>query len=193
MTNHKFDMQIQKIPCVLAGPTNAGKTTLVMKIIGKSRPNIKPTIGLEDHTLKLEDAPGKLFCLIDTAGQERFGAFSVQRFHDAKYIFLLFDLSNTQFFSSLENYWMPKIRDNSKDPIIFLIGNKIDLPREVTEEDITKFREKFPEIKFYYEISALRGDNIDKITKNLAATSTNQINDCEAIDLNKTKEESSCC
>ena len=157
--------------CVLAGPYGSGKTTLLTQIMRGDINNIRSTIGIMNYDFHPPKAPEKTLRFIDTSGQERFGAFTCGRFIEAQYILLVFDLYDAARFESLMTFWMPKIYENSENPNIFLIGNKSDLPRGISNDTIQRFRDQFKEIEHYYEISAIKGSGIDRIIDDLVTTS----------------------
>ena len=66
--------------------------------------------------------------------------------------------------------WHDILKNHPYDSIIFLIGNKSDLEKEkvVTIEDSKTFKNNYDDIKKFFEILALNGENIDKLFENIA-------------------------
>lgn len=96
----------------------------------------------------------------DNTGQEKFRSISPIYYRNMQAGFLAYDITNRDSFNRLE-YWLHEIRSNSKDAIIVVVGNKIDLKnqRQVT----TKEGEQFAKNNqcLFIETSAKLGDNID--------------------------------
>ncbi len=78
---------------------------------------------------------------------------------------LVYSIDDEESFNNL-NYWMKEIKKyiSEKNPIILLLGNKLDNieERKVSTNQAKKFSND-NDIDFFEEISAKNGDNIDKI------------------------------
>ena len=138
----------------LLGDTSVGKTCLFKKLTtGVFIEKNISTIGVDKKSLNLEIEVNenqtlvkKLvnISLVDTAGQERYRSITKSYFKSSDGIILLYDLTNKETFTHVEN-WIKNIYDaigktNSPFPIL-LLGNKLDLienngkEREVGTED----------------------------------------------------------
>ena len=128
---------------LLVGDSAVGKTSLMKKYTEKIFPeNYKTSISV-DFKIKEEKIQQVKYQIkiLDTAGQERFRSVAKNYFHDADGFFVVFDMNDKDTFDSL-NYWISEIKSVVADPKIIVLGNKIDLDPNVTEEDINEFRIK---------------------------------------------------
>ena len=102
----------------------------------------------------------------DTCGEEKFRALTRQYYRDTNGILLIFDLNNSKTFLNLKT-WLKDIKEVApKNVIIILIGNKLDIRRNINKEDIEKFIDD--NFLIYYEISAKNGINVDLAFEKLA-------------------------
>ena len=110
--------------------------------------------------------------LWDTAGQERFKSLPKNLYRNADGILLVYDVTSRKSFENISK-WIKTITENinvdkasKKYPIIYVLGNKIDLRgREVTREEGEKYvKEK--EMKFM-EISAKMNVNINEVVMDM--------------------------
>ena len=98
----------------------------------------------------------------DTAGQERYKALTQGFFRNAHGILIVYDVTNAETFDNLK-YWVQSIHTHlgEKGNVkVIIIGNKIDLSREIKKEDAEKFAEE--NNYKYFETSALSGEGIDE-------------------------------
>ena len=111
----------------------------------------------------------------DTAGQETYQSITAPYFRLCNGVLLVFDLADSESFNKL-NYWLDLIHENTKEkPIIFLIGNKVDIGRQsVSNDEIQSFCSK-NQIKFF-KTSALTGEGVDEVVDEMI----NQVaNECQ--------------
>ncbi|MFW9941056.1 MAG: GTP-binding protein [Candidatus Thorarchaeota archaeon] len=110
--------------------------------------------------------------LWDIAGQERFEFFKTDFFRGVAAVGLVFDLSRPDTFDSIEDYF-DDIRDRSGNIPIILVGNKIDLKKEIGEtiprEKIIQMINQYNLFE-YIETSALESKNVYKLFYRLALT-----------------------
>jgi len=153
---------------LMIGDSNVGKSSILLKYTHDDFNNEHlTTIGLDFHVkyLKLNDKNIKLQ-LWDTAGQERFRSIITSYFRDAQGILVVYDVTNKISFENVEN-WIKDINDNCKNNNnIFLVANKIDLNRIISEEEGNKLAQKYNLL--YYECSAKTGENIQNIYYNIS-------------------------
>lgn len=101
----------------------------------------------------------------DTAGQENFKSMTRNFYRTSNGVVLVYDVSNKSTFEKIQE-WIQSIYDNSDEKIkIVLVGNKIDLPREVTTEEGRKLGEyyKIP----FFETSAKENIGIKEMMRKL--------------------------
>jgi len=97
----------------------------------------------------------------DTAGQERFQSQTNSMFKKADGVILVYDVTKPETFESLKN-WLNSIHSNKKDSNlkIILLGNKIDLQREVSMNEAKAFANE-NKVE-YFETSAMKNTNINE-------------------------------
>ena len=174
------------IKIILLGDVAVGKTAILNRYIdGKFDENYSCTINVQSRKKQIsfnEDIFLEM-SIWDTCGEEKFRALTRQYYRDSNGILLVFDLSCNKTFLNLEK-WIKEIKEVApKNIITLLVGNKVDLKREVKENDVEKFCEENNLI--YYEISAKDGINIDFAFEQLAKGIVKNIQD---EDENKLKE-----
>jgi len=192
---------------ILLGDSTVGKTCFFKRYFKNEFNEIDlPTIGIDKETkhVKINNKSIKI-SLWDTAGQERFKKLLPKNYYsNADGIFLLFDLTNGDSFESVSK-WVKDIKDNAKKSkvvngketgvIIYIIGNKIDLPdREVTKEQINSLTNSLG-VK-YFEISCKTNMNLPEVILNMIMdTSINSSFSGEGFPLqnSKKKKKKKCC
>lgn len=149
---------------VLIGESGVGKTNLLSRFSrDQFNPNSKSTIGVEfaTKTFNVEDKNVKVQ-IWDTAGQERYKAITSAYYRGAVGAMLLYDITSSLTFSSLER-WLKELRENS-DPniIVMLVGNKSDLTeyRSISREDGMNFAKG--QNLLFIETSAKTSENVNK-------------------------------
>lgn len=130
------------INCILLGDSGTGKSSFLIRFYRNEFSQIfLTTIGLDKETkvVKIKDSNYKLV-LWDTAGQERFRSLPKKYYQNSDGIFIFFDVNRRITFESVEK-WIEDTKNSineSKKTNMYLIGNKIDLEREVSKEEAMK-------------------------------------------------------
>ena len=118
---------------IVIGNTGVGKSCMSSLLRGDIFNHIHaPTIGVDficstittqnNETIKLQ--------IWDTAGQERFHAITKTYYCGIHAAILMYDITNRESFNSI-HYWLNEIKAHGTgSPIIFLVGNKIDLDKK---------------------------------------------------------------
>ena len=156
---------------LLLGDSSVGKTCFLLRYCDKTFQDAHlSTIGL-DYRLKsmtLKNKKNIKLQIWDTAGQDRFRAITKNYYKGANGIILIYDVTNLQTFENVKN-WITQIREEAnKNVVIFLAGNKADLPEEsraVQKEDGQKMAEEY-NIPFQ-ETSAKEGINVNETFQEL--------------------------
>ena len=162
--------QENMIKIIILGSSNVGKTCILQKgFENEFNQNSLSTIGIDFKTkfFKFDEDKIKVN-YIDTAGQEKFRAISVNYLKGTDGAVLVFDITKKETFE-LIGTWLDDIRQNNKTSIgKMLIGNKVDLEeeREVSKEEGEELA-KLLECK-YYETSAKTGQNINEALDEIA-------------------------
>ena len=104
----------------------------------------------------------------DTAGEDRFRAITKNYYKGANGIILIYDVTNLQTYENVKN-WITQIREEANpNVIIYLAGNKIDIPedsRAVKTSDGLKIADEY-QLPFK-ETSAKDGMNVNEIFQEL--------------------------
>jgi small GTP-binding protein len=154
---HDVDYSVK---IAFVGSANTGKTTLFKLFcdkLGYSN-NINfdencSTIGVDFGTLEYSYKNENFkFQFWDTAGHEKFRTITRAYYRNIFSIILLFDLNNKTSFTDLQ-FWMTDIRRTNENVKIILIGNKNDLEKRVSNEQIDFFCKTW-NIQNYFEISS---------------------------------------
>lgn len=161
----------EKCQLLIIGDSTVGKTSLLYRYTeDKFSAQHLATVGIDfftkDETFNNKVVRIKVW---DTAGQERYKSLTNAFFRNAQGIILVYDVSNLETFDNLK-YWLQSINLNlgEKSEIRkIIIGNKIDLPREVKKEDAEGFAEA--NNVNYFETSAKNNCGISDSVRYLAS------------------------
>ena len=178
-------MTEKTLKIIILGSSEVGKTCIYNRYFHNDfKENLLSTIGIDFNTkfFKFENHKIKAN-YIDTAGQEKFRAISINYLKGTDGVILVFDLTNKETFDLLET-WIKEFENTNKSDVSkVLIGNKSDLEeqRQVTTEDAVNFA-KTLNCK-YYEASAKTGKNVNEALDEIARTAfTNTTNNEERVD-----------
>ena len=199
--------QEEFIKIIILGSSSVGKTCILQKgFENEFNPNSLSTIGIDFKTkyFKFDDAKIKVN-YIDTAGQEKFRAISLNYLKGTDGAVLVFDITKKETFKLIGS-WLDDIRENNKTNIgKMLIGNKADLEeeREVSTEEGEQLAQLL-ECK-YYETSAKTGQNINEALDEIAKTTyliwkknhenrnSYRISSAEAVEKVSDNQKKGCC
>ena len=157
---------------IILGSSAVGKTCILNRYFKNEFDNPISTVGIDFQT-KFFKFDGKKIKVnyIDTAGQEKFKAISVNYLKVANGVILVFDITKKESFELLGK-WMTDLKENNrKDVRKILIGNKSDLAdiREVEKEEVGEFAKGIG--CQYFECSAKSGENITEALDEIARIS----------------------
>jgi small GTP-binding protein len=148
---------------VLVGDSLAGKTSMIHTLVqGDFEPNHHNTVAAVFHTITRElNGQRVLMQIWDTAGQEKYRSIGPIYYRNAAAAVAVFDVTVADFEQSLDA-WIVSVKRNATDPIIFIVGNKVDLIEEEVEFDLMgklkQFAAKYNAESFF--TSAKTGKNI---------------------------------
>ncbi|XP_059062544.1 ras-related protein Rab-31 [Achroia grisella] len=163
-------MKVIEAKIVVLGSQGVGKTSLVVRYIGKMfSKHISPTIGASFFTcnINVDDARVKLQ-VWDTAGQERFRSMAPMYYRNANAALLVFDITNIHSFTAIKG-WVRELHSNVPEPMVLsMVGNKCDLEerREVSHHEATQYAASIG--AHYCETSALHDQGIDQVFRSTA-------------------------
>lgn len=152
----------EKCQLLIIGDSTVGKTSILYQYTNNQfLSQHLATVGI-DYYNKDETINNKLVRvkIWDTAGQERYKSLTSTFFRNAQGIILVYDVTNPETFDNLK-YWIQSINSNlgvQSNVKKVIIGNKIDLPREVSKEEAENLANEYG-IK-YFEASAKDNINI---------------------------------
>ena len=113
-------------------------------------------INIQGHNVKLT--------IWDVAGQKRFKFMRKNFYGGAAGALLVFDLTRENTFQEVKKKWYSELTQfGNKDVPFILIGNKVDLIKEIGSVVDSENAKKFAESKgsIYIETSAKTGKNVD--------------------------------
>lgn len=162
-----MNTNVTSVKLVLLGEAAVGKSSIVLRFVSNDfSENKEPTIGaafltqrvvIGDHVIKFE--------IWDTAGQERFASLAPMYYRNAQAALVVYDVTKPQSFIKAR-HWVKELHEQaSKDIIIALVGNKVDMvtsgeERKVAKEEAEKLAEE--EGLLFFETSAKTGDNVSE-------------------------------
>lgn len=189
------------INLILLGESESGKTCFLNRYYHNIfNENFLTTIGI-DKCMKIFKIKDKIYKLTlwDTAGQERFRSIPQKYYQNADGALLLFDTNKRDSFENVD-LWVEDIKRNTKlstGQKVFLIGNKIDLKREVEKEEAIK---KAQEHGFkYFEVSCKINMNLTEVMATMIYKCYNSLDNIENPSVKikkkslKKKKKKKCC
>ena len=154
-----YDVKNYKV--ILLGSSGVGKTSIMNSFSKKNVTQPTATIGTEFCLMQSKKYNHKLQ-IWDCAGQEKYRAVTRIYYRDIQGCILVFDLSDLKSLYDIRDYWVKEVeKNNMKNPIFILVGNKSDLKIN-TNYDIIKDIVKYYNMK-YIETSVIKNQNIVEI------------------------------
>ena len=133
----------ETVKLLMLGDSGVGKSSLMIRFTNSTfSQQMMGTTGIDMRMKKM--CIGERWVQIqiwDTAGQERFHSISRTYYRGAHGIILTYDVGDRTSFANLPN-WLEDIRKNTAMVCILLVGNKIDVPAVVGEEEGRSLAEK---------------------------------------------------
>ncbi|MHA1409216.1 MAG: GTP-binding protein [Candidatus Odinarchaeia archaeon] len=158
---------------ILVGDGAVGKTSLILRFTEKKfSEDYKKTLGT-DFAVKqitLDDNTSVKLQIWDLGGQEIFRNLRKVFFPGAKAALIVFDITNRTSFNNVEN-WFNDIQKEVPGIPTIIVGNKIDLPRDVSFEEAQSLSQKLG--CDYIETSAKLDRNVDITFINIAKKAVN--------------------
>lgn len=147
---------------IIVGDAEVGKTSLAYQYTNSvfSDQYIQ-TIGtnflLKEATIRNWNITVQIW---DTAGQERFHRLMPTYYKGAQAAFVVFSVTDPDSYSNVKK-WFDLVKRYASDPIIMLIGNKIDLESDI-QISTEKGRDLAKKLDVdYLEASAKTRENVD--------------------------------
>jgi len=164
------------VKIIVAGDGGVGKTSLLNRYVSNTFLEVmKITIGAGffSEVLETEDRVVTLQ-LWDFGGEKRFRFILPSYCKGAHGVILAFDMNDFTTLINLDE-WLEIIRENTKNPSVFLVGTKSDISGVIDNKFIQEYLLK-NKLKKFIPTSAKTGDNVDRIfqeiTQDILATQT---------------------
>lgn len=157
---------------VLIGDKSVGKTSIAVRLkSGTFDEGYELTIGgaYVKKVIELPDSEPVNMHIWDTGGEERYRAMVPLYYRDAQAALLVFDLTDSATYKSLE-YWINELQSKVSDEgmLIYVVGNKLDMEekRQVSKNQAETDAEN--NNFSYFETSAKSGEGVFEMFKDLA-------------------------
>ena len=150
---------------VFIGDSQVGKTSIINMFVRSSfEKQQKSTIGAVFHTYEQKVNGQQVVMQIwDTAGQEKYRSLGPIYYRNSAAGVCVFDMTSKETLPSLEK-WIAEFRKHTEDPLVFVVGNKIDLGQDfiqVTREEAEEFAKQQGAQCFF--TSAKTGENVKEL------------------------------
>ena len=162
------------IKVTLAGDGNVGKTTLIRRLCaGTFDASRVMTIGVDFHVYDVpRNQHATRLIIWDVSGQDQF-AFTRRAFYrGSRSVGLAYDVSTRSSFERLPQ-WRAEIQSALPRVPIVLVGNKIDLPRQVETEEGRALAQAWNVA--FFETSSFTGDGVKDLFSVLADVSVRRM------------------
>jgi len=145
------------LSCVVAGSPGVGKTSIVKRCL-KDYNKSYPTIGYEVHdkAMVLCEPPVNL-CIVDMSGYLDVTLAPSSITTNIDILILVYDVTDRESFESVD-VWRDALTPAAQ---VFVVANKIDLPRAVTQLEGLKKAETL--FALYEETSAKNDEGIEDL------------------------------
>lgn len=152
----------KKCNIIIVGDSFVGKSALISKYtVNDFQAKYIVTVGIDYYEKEEEINNEKIKVRIwDTAGQERYQGLTKSFYKYGNGIILTYDVTNRESFNNLKK-WIDSIMNFKKEnATIIIVGNKIDLSRQVSKEDAVELarRNRYK----YFETSAKTGKGVNE-------------------------------
>ena len=162
--SEEFQQYDQSYKIILLGDSSVGKTALTKKaVLNEFEEFYQATIGFEFlvFNVKINNIVIKLQ-IWDTCGQEIYRSLITNFYRNSSLAILVYSINKKETFINIKK-WLEELKTNgSPDMKVFLVGNKIDLEREVSKEEAKKYAE-INGIDKFMETSAKTGENAQQL------------------------------
>jgi small GTP-binding protein len=127
---------------IIVGDSNVGKTALFWRFIEgdflAEKDTQVTTIDFKIKNVQIGEKGVKLY-IWDTAGTEKYRSIVSTYFKGCHGVLMVFDVSSERSFKNIKEQWYDLCRSKAYNAVIILLGNKSDLERKVSEEEINEW------------------------------------------------------
>jgi len=157
---NKSKKKIYKLKTILLGDISVGKTAIISQYAeNRYTDDYHCSIGVEFKvkTVNIDNTTLVDLQIWDTCGQEKFKTITRTYYRNKNGCILVFDLTNKNSFIEIEKWIEDLLIYGSKEMVLILVGNKLDLEKErtISFDEAVRLAKKH-EID-YFEVSALNG------------------------------------
>lgn len=164
--------QVIECKLVLLGNANAGKTSLVLRLV-KDRFNVAQTAtvgaAFTQHRVPVAEANEVIqFGIWDTAGSERYRSLAPMYYRGAQAAVIVYDMTSKESFEGAQA-WLSELREHGMpNCVVALAANKADLEeiRQVTTQEGQMYARQNE--MAYFETSAKNTQNVSRVFVELA-------------------------
>ena len=149
---------------IIIGDAGVGKSSILKRAVKNIfEESYQATIGFEFLLMHFQVNDLKIkFQIWDTCGQEMYRSLVQGFYHNTSLALLVYDINKKPTFESLD-IWLKYLKQHTEQDLpVFIVGNKNDLDRNVTDEEAKEFK-KVNNIVYFAECSAKRGYNVKEI------------------------------
>ena len=149
---------------IIIGDAGVGKSSILKRAVKNIfEESYQATIGFEFLLMHFQVNDLKIkFQIWDTCGQEMYRSLVQGFYHNTSLALLVYDINKKPTFESLD-IWLKDLKQHTEQDLpVFIVGNKNDLDRNITEEEAKEFK-KVNNIVYFAECSAKRGYNVKEI------------------------------
>ena len=149
---------------IIIGDSGVGKSSLLKRAVhNRYDDSYQATIGFEFLLMHFKVNELKIKLQIwDTCGQEMYRSLVQGFYRNTSLAIIVYDINEKKSFSSA-NLWLEDLRQHTEaDLPVFIVGNKTDLERNVSQEEAKGFMEQ-NNLQFFTECSAKSGYNVKDI------------------------------
>jgi len=161
------DIKLFKV-CI-SGKTTVGKTSLILQYVESIflEGDIQMNDEFKEKLVNVDKSTSVKLQIHDTGGTEKFREITVSYYRGAQAVIIVFSIADKSSFDDIDN-WYKDIEKFAPGAIIFIVGNKSDLPRVVSEEDAKK---KAIDLDArYFEVSAKTKNGVNQLFDEVAKT-----------------------
>ena len=196
---------------IIIGDAGVGKSCLLKRAVQNIfEENYQAIIGFEFLLMRFKINELKIkFQIWDTCGQEMYRSLVQGFYHNTSLALLVYDISKKTTFEHLDT-WLKDLRQHTEQDLpVFMVGNKNDLERNVTEEEANNFK-NMNDIVYSTESSAKSGYNCKeifveaakhlyqiykrfKVENKVPLSKRLKLDDKENEENNNTKKKKKCC
>ena len=143
---------------IVIGNPDVGKSSIIQRMTeNKFNSKKSPTYGMDKNDMIITKNDTKIkFAIWDTAGQQNYKHITSNFINGSSGVYLCFDVTSLNSFLALEE-WVKIVQEKvDNKTLVYLLGNKCDLPQEswtVNRQQVDRFV-TMNKITKYFEVGA---------------------------------------